>query len=126
MRRIRTLLALAAMTALAGCQTTQQAKEIKLLGFEENVAKGKSLGPIEGSDCVYSVFGYPLGGAPTLSRAIMNARKGKHAAVSDAVGGQDKLGEGARYLNNVSVSHDGFNAFVFAKQCILISATGYK
>jgi len=56
----------------------------------------------------------------------MNARKGKKSSVSDIAGGAETLGEGARYLNNVSVSKDGFNAGIVGKSCINISATGYK
>jgi len=112
---------------LGGCQTTQQAREIKLLGFEENASKGKGGGPLEGSDCVFHVFGYWLGGHPTLAKAVMNARKGRNSGLTDAVGGDEGNGDGGvRYLNNMSVSHDGFDAIIFGKNCIKISAVGYK
>lgn len=111
---------------LAGCQTAQQAKEIKLLGFTEDASKGTSTGPIEGADCVFHVFGYWLGGQPTLSKAVMNARSGKSTSITDALGSADMGTGGVRYFNNMSVSNDGFNAVVFGKQCIKISAVGYK
>lgn len=126
MRCFSKIFALTVVVALTGCQTAQQAKEIRLLGFDEDVSKGKSLGPLEGSDCVFMVLGYWLGEQPTLSRAIMNARKGKKSSISDAAGEDGQLGEGARYLNNVSVSNSGFNAGIVGKSCINISATGNK
>ena len=106
---------------------TQQAREIKLLGFDEDASKGKGGGAIEGSDCVFHVFGYWLGGQPTLSRAVLNARKGKSGGIADSVGGDSsESSSGVRYLNNMAVTTDGFNAGIFGKNCILISATGYK
>lgn len=114
------------LTAI-GCQTAQQAREIKMVGFEEDASKGKGGAPIEGSDCVYQVLGYWLSGQPTLSKAMMNARKGRSGSISDSVGGEEGSGSGdIRYLNNVSVSNDGFNAVVFGKTCIKITATGFK
>ncbi len=112
--------------ALASCQTAQQAKEIKLLGFSEDASKGKSTGPIEGADCVFHVFGHWLGGQPTLSKAVMNARKGKTTSIGDSFGDKDMGEGGVRYFNNMAVSNDGFDAVVFGKQCIKISAMGYK
>lgn len=126
MRLFGKMIALLTIAGITACQTARPAKEIQLIGFEEDVSKGKSLGPIEGSDCVFMIFGYWLGGAPTLSRAVMNARKGKHSSIADAAGGTEALGEGARYMNNVSVSYGGFNAGIVGKSCINISATGYK
>jgi hypothetical protein len=128
---MRSLLCKGALTLVlvTGCQTAQQAREIKLVGFEDNVGKGKSVGPMEGSDCVYHILGYWLGGQPTLSRAVMNARKGKHASLSDSFGGEGAgsgAGAGVRYFNNMTVSNDGFNAGVFGKTCINITAMGFK
>ena len=115
-----------AAIGLAGCQTAQQAKEIKLLGFSEDASKGTSTGPIEGADCVFHVFGYWLGGQPTLSKAVMNARKGKTTSIGDSFGSADTGEGGVRYFNNMSVSNDGFNAGIFGKLCIKIAAVGYK
>lgn len=117
---------LIATIGLAGCQTAQQAKEIKLVGFTDNVSKGTSTGPIEGADCVFQVLGYWLGGQPTLSKAVMNARKGKSTSITESFGSEDMGEGGVRYFNNMAVSSDGFNAVVFGKQCIKISAMGYK
>jgi hypothetical protein len=124
-RHLKSLLLLAAC-ALASCQTAQEAKEIKLIGFDDNASKGKNVGPIEGADCVYQVLGYWLGGQPTLQRAIMNARKGKKSSLLEAANGDSGVGGDLRYLNNAVISHDGFSAGVFGKQCINISATGFK
>lgn len=120
-------LALLALLVLPGCQTFQQAREIHLLGFSDDVSKGKNIGPVEGSDCVYQVLGYWLGGQPTLSRAVMNARSGKKGSIGEAVASEGGTGEGGvRYFNNMTMSHDGFNAGVFGKYCILITGTGFR
>lgn len=115
-----------AACGLTSCQTAQQAKELKLVGFDENVSKGKNVGPIEGGDCVYQILGYWLGGQPTLQRAMMNARKGKTSTISDSGGGEGGVGSEIRYFNNAVIAHDGFNAGVFGKSCITITATGFK
>lgn len=112
--------------SLVGCQTAQQAKEIKFVGFTDSAVKGKSVGPIEGADCVFQILGYWLGGQPTLSKAVMNARKGKSTSLSDSLGSSDDGQGGVRYFNDMAVSSDGFNAVVFGKQCIKITAVGYK
>lgn len=115
-----------AVLGLASCQTTQQAREIKLLGFDENVSKGENAGPIEGSDCTYQLFGYWMNGQPTLQRAVINARGGKNASLADSFGGSNKVGGDIRYFNNAVVTLDGFNVAGFGKQCIIITATGFK
>jgi hypothetical protein len=111
---------------LTSCQTAQPARELKLIGFDENVSKGKNMGPVEGADCVYQVLGYWLGGQPTLQRAFMNARKGKVSSLADAGGGGEGVGGELRYMNNAVVSTDGFNAGIFGKKCINVTATGFK
>jgi hypothetical protein len=122
----RSLIAMMIMMA-AGCQTSQQAREIKLLSFDEDASKGKGGGMIEGSDCVFHVLGYWLGGQPTLARAVLNARRGKSSGIGDSMSSDEGVGKGEiRYFNNMSVVHDGFNAGIFGKNCINISATGYK
>ena len=96
------------------CQTAQQAREIRLLGFSEDVSKGKSVGPMEGDDCIWQILGYRFGGFPTLQKAVMNARKGKTSSIGDSFGGdgQGSSKSDVRYFNNVTVSNDGFNAVV--------------
>lgn len=127
MRTLRCTLLLS-FSLVGACQTAQQAKEIRLLGFEDDASKGKSVGTIEGSDCVFHVFGYWLGGQPTLSRAVINARKGKTGSIGDSLGSGDggSGNGGVRYFNNMAVRSDGFNAGIFGKNCIEVTATGYK
>jgi len=120
------MLLLALIPIFYGCQSAQEAKELKMLGYTDDMSKGTSVGMIEGGDCVFQVFGYWLGGRPTLSRAIINARSGKSTGITDAFGTATASTSEVRYLNNVSVRHEGFNAVVFGKQCINVSATGYK
>jgi len=109
-----------------GCATYRMAKEIRLIGFEDEVHKGKSVGQVEGGDCVFHIFGYWLGGAPTLSRAVQNTRMMRTSSVGDVVGGKIEGGDALRYINNMTVNNDGFNAVVFGKNCIMVSGIGYK
>jgi hypothetical protein len=115
-----------ALTILQACQTTVPVKELKLVGFEEDVGKGKSVGEVEGGDCVYMILGYWLGGAPTLSKAFANARKQRTTSVSESVGGNADAGDALRYMNNVTVKDEGFNAVVFGKYCLMVSGMGFK
>jgi hypothetical protein len=62
-----------------------------------------------------------------LARAVLNARRGKSSGIGDSMSSDEGVGKGEiRYFNNMSVVHDGFNAGIFGKNCINISATGYK
>ena len=117
-----------AVLLITGCQTAQQAREIQLLSFSEDVSKGKSVGPMEGDDCIWQILGYQIGGYPTLQKAIINARKGKGSTIGDHFGGEatGSSKSDVRYFNNVTVTHGGFNAYVVGKSCITITATGYN
>ncbi len=115
----------------SACATYPAMKEVKHIGFDsenDGVKKGKSLGLIEGDDCVFHVFGYWLGGYPTLNRAIHNARSGKRTAVTDSLSGRggSTADGGVRYLNDVKYNYSGFDAKFFGKSCIEVSAMGYK
>jgi hypothetical protein len=130
MMRVQNLVRWAAVwigiSYLGGCATYSTLREIKLVGFDEDVSKGKSVGQIEGGDCVYHIFGHWLGGNPTISRAFANARKQRTTGVADAVGGDTSQGDPLRYINNAQVTNDGFDAVVFGKSCIMVTGMGFK
>jgi hypothetical protein len=116
MKKVSILVLLA--FGLSGCATYQYSKNVKMVSFDEDVSKGKSVGPIEGQDCIWSVLGYKLGGVPTLDRAFANARNGGSEVASSE--------KAIRYIDNVSTARDGFNAGVVGKQCLVVKGTGYR
>jgi hypothetical protein len=110
---------------VGGCTRHLVANEIKLVGFEENVKKGKSVGEIDGDDCVFTILGVRLGGSPTVGAAIQNARLQRKSEIGDVAGGA-KTGDALRYINNLHIEPGGFDAFVFAKDCLEVKGMGYK
>jgi hypothetical protein len=98
---------------LAGCASYDYAQNLKLVGFDENVQKGQSVGNIRGEDCTWSVLGYQLGGLPTVDRAFMSAKN-------------QSGGSNLRYVNNVSTKNDGFDAGIVGKKCIVVTGVGYR
>jgi len=121
-------LAVALGASAFGCTSYQYARNIPLVAYQENIEKGKAVGPVRGADCTWYVLGYALGGPPTLDKAMSNAKQGAGESVKDAIGGGEaKFGTaGLRYLNNVSTEHDGFNAGVVGKQCLIVKGAGYQ
>jgi hypothetical protein len=118
-----------ALLGFSGCATYQYAKDVRLVSFEDNVGKGKSVGPIQGEDCVWSVLGYKLGGIPTLDKAFASARNQTSSGITDSFSHGDQVAsndKAIRYINNVSTSYDGFNAVVVGKQCLIVKGTGYR
>ena len=110
-----------------GCATYNYADNVKMISFDENVQKGKSVGQVRGEDCTWTVLGMQLGGLPTVDRAFNNARNG--AGTMESAGFSSSSApkaDGLRYVNNVTTKHDGFNAGVVAKNCIVVTGMGYK
>jgi hypothetical protein len=98
--------------AIGACGSTYQyAKSVKLISFDDSIATGHSVGPVEGESCQASVMGYPIGEPPTLDKAFADARKSNGSL---------------RYINNVYSENTGFNAYVYARHCIAIKGTGYR
>ena len=122
------ILFLAYLSILYGCTRYSTAKSVKLIGFSENISKGKTIGQIEGDDCVFIIFGYRLGGYPTVMRAIANTQQGRRSEFSDSFGGKSNKGrgQGLRYINNLRVEPTGFNYYLFGKDCISVTGIGYK
>lgn len=102
--------ALAFGLLLSNCASYQYAKNVKLVSLDGNVASGRGVGPVQGESCQGFVFGYPLGERATLDRAIADSRERNHI----------------RYLNNVSTEYSGFNAYVYASNCLVVKGTGYQ
>lgn len=112
---------------LSSCATYNYANNVKMISFDEDLTKGKSVGQIRGEDCTWNVLGYWLGGFPTVDRAFINARSG--ASSMESAGFSSKSGhsaDGLRYINNVTTKNDGFHAVVVGKQCIVVTGMGYK
>ena len=99
----------------SGCATHQLAKDFKLIGFEEDISKGKSIGQIRGEDCQTFIFGFPTGNPPSLDRAFSNAKKRGSAGSADF-----------RYVNDIMTSYEGWNALVVAKQCLNVQGQGFR
>jgi hypothetical protein len=130
--RVNMIMVAGLLLAGAGCAPEMHykvAKDIAFVSFDENVAKGATVGPMRGGDCTWFVLGHTMGSEPTLDRALLNARQGRGESVNDAVnGGMGTATAGAnlRYMTDVSTDHDGFNAGFFGKRCLIVKATGYK
>jgi hypothetical protein len=111
----------------SACTMYHDVREIKLIGFSEDVRKGKAVGQVESDDCVFQALGHYLGGSPDISRAIANAQTGKKSQIGDVVGASEKpRGESVRYINNLTVIQDGFSAMGFGKNCIEVRGMGYR
>lgn len=127
---MKSILASIALLSLlmSGCATYKQAKDINLVSFDGDLNKGKAVGPIRGEDCVWSVLGNPLGGAPTLDRAFMNARMNRSSsALGDSLSSDDdNLNDGVRYINKVSTENVGWDAIVVGKNCLVVRGVGYR
>lgn len=120
---------LSAALGLSGCASYNYAQNLKMVSFEENGVKGKSIGNIRGEDCTWTILGYQLGGAPTLDRAFRNVRNQAgtlESAGLDISDAKNRGGSPLRYVNNVSTANDGFNAGVMSKTCIVVTGVGYQ
>lgn len=110
---IRNLIALIALPlgfALSGCSTYQYAKDVKYVSFDGNMAPGRGIGPTTGESCQAFVLGYPISSPPTLDKAVADAQE------------HHKL----RYMSDLSTDTSGFNAVVYAKNCVTVKGTGFQ
>lgn len=124
---MKAYLGLVLVILLTGCATYQYAHNVKLISFDDSAKKGHSIGNIRGEDCTWSVFGYQMGGLPTVDRAFINARNQAGAFESAGIeNGAKSRGDSVRYVNNVTTENDGFDAFVVGKQCIVVTGVGYR
>jgi hypothetical protein len=111
---------------LSGCSTYQYSKNVKMVSFDDEVTRGKSVGPIRGEDCIWSVLGYKLGGVPTLDKAFANARNQTDSSIIGSSTQSVSSDKAIRYINNVSTDHDGWNAVLVGKECLVVKGTGYR
>lgn len=120
--------AICSLVAFSSCTHYPIAQDVKMVSFDDDVSKGKGIGPITGEDCVWSVVGYRFGGRPTLDRAMANARTQSGGGITDAFkNSKDTLNTNTvRYMTNVSTENDGFNAVIVGKECLVVKGTGYR
>jgi len=93
-----------------GCTHYQYAKNVKMVSLDGNVAEGRGIGPVRGESCQASVMGYPISEQASLDKAIANTREKNQI----------------RYLNNVSTEDGGFDAYFYARHCLIVKGTGYQ
>lgn len=114
---------------LASCATYNYAHKVKTISFDDNLTKGTAVGPIRGEDCTWTVLNQPLGGAPTIDKAFINAKNQASAMASSGFGVLEKTANTntpIRYINNATTMNEGFNAYLFSKQCLVVTGVGYR
>ena len=116
------------LSLLASCATYQYAQKVKTISFDDNLSKGNAVGPIRGEDCTWKVLSYQLGGAPTIDRAFINAKNQASNLTAAGFGSIDKENKNApiRYINNVTTSNEGFDAYIIGKSCLVVTGVGYR
>lgn len=110
---------------LTGCASYQQAQNIKMVSFTDNISKGKSSGMVQGQDCTWHVLGYTLGDQPTVDKAFINTRNQSDAMASAGLNKSESENP-LRYVNNVSVERGGFDAKIFGKNCLVVKGEGFR
>jgi hypothetical protein len=109
---------------LGACASTQTAKQVRYIGYQETPGPEKSIGTIEGKDCSWSVLGYSLG-SPTVRSAFSNAaNQRKEGFMPGQVG--ETTGSRLKAIKNVSVEDDGFNVWVLGRRCMVVVGEGFQ
>jgi hypothetical protein len=124
-----TVLGMGILMILSSCATYQYARSVKFISFEDEAKKGKSVGYLRGEDCAWSLFGTQLGRGPSLDEAFASARSGRngHTIVREFASRDNRSTPNTiRYLNNVSTSNEGFQAWIVGKQCVVVKGVAYK
>jgi hypothetical protein len=116
------------LSMLCSCATYNYAQKVKTISFDDNLTKGQAVGPIRGEDCTWTVMGNQLGGAPTIDKAFINAKNQAGALSSAGFGALEKQAatNQIRYINNATTANEGFNAYLFGKQCLVVTGVGYR
>lgn len=109
----------------SGCATYPRVNEIKMMGYSDDVSKGKPIGAVTASDCVWKILRYPLGEDPTISTALANLKTQKKSSTVEDIAGKGREGQAVRYVNNVSVKYDGFDAYLVGRSCVNVNAMGF-
>ena len=114
--------------SLWACQSYKYADKVKMVAFDDDFKKGKSIGNVRGEDCQTWILGYPLGPSPKLDRAVEHLQRqteGKTVDVTtDERNKESRLA--VRYINDVSTNWDSFSAVLFGKNCLIVKGRGYK
>src|SRR4051794_3639543 len=63
-----------AMAASSGCASYTMAKNVKLIGYDEDSSKGKSIGEVRGESCAWKILGRPVTSPVSLDRAMSDVR----------------------------------------------------
>ncbi|MEO0336225.1 MAG: hypothetical protein AAF202_07515 [Pseudomonadota bacterium] len=95
---------------LSGCASHPYANNVKMVGFSGDTKKGRTIGSVEGEDCQWAIFGYPLSEPPRLDKAMRELVRESNV----------------RYVNKVSSVNEGFNIVLLRKNCIRVSGVGYR
>lgn len=113
---------------LTSCASYNYAQRVKTIAFDDNITKGQAVGPIRGEDCTWTVLGNQLGGAPTIDKAFINAKSQAGSLASAGFGALEKTDatKQIRYMNNATTANEGFNAYLFGKQCLVVTGVGYR
>lgn len=116
------------LAVLSSCASYNYAQKVKTIAFDDNITKGQAVGPIRGEDCTWTVLNQQLGGAPTIDKAFINAKNQAGGLTSAGFGSLEKqdASKQIRYINNATTSNEGFNAYLFAKQCLVVTGVGYR
>jgi hypothetical protein len=96
---------------MSGCATYRMSKDVKLLGYDEDASKGKSIGEVSGESCDWKVAGYSFSRPASLDEAVADVRT--------------RTG-GLRYLTHVSTENAGFDARIVSKNCIVVKGVAYQ
>jgi hypothetical protein len=117
------LLALSFPFTIQGCASTQTAKELRFVGYEETPTAMKSVGPIEGRDCAWHFLGHYLG-QPTVRAAFANAATQKKEGYLPGQTGENK-GSALKSVRNINVENDSWSFWVAGRSCVVVTGEGY-
>ena len=125
MLKLGRYLAFVVSLSSASCTHYEYANDVKLMGFEEDMTPGKSMGSVRGEDCAFGFFGYKLG-HPSIDKAFADVRMQQGSNAADVIVGK-KGGKGViKYVKNVSTMRDGFDVWAVSKDCLIVMGAGYQ
>lgn len=124
---VKCLFLLLGAALVSGCasKTYVDYHSFRSIGLQQDLAGLESAGAVLSEDCSFSIFGKTVGGEPSLESAIENAAASKEArepASQTAAPGSQKI----RMLMNVHTWSEGWTAFVVGRQCLKLTAIGYR
>jgi hypothetical protein len=111
---------------MAGCASDRLVHEIKLLSFEADVGKGKSMGEVSGEICSIHIFGLWLGTKPDLASSLLQVRNNLMPNVDQTSGSAASADTNhLRYLNNIALTESGTELFLFGRKCLRLTGLGF-